>query len=239
MEAVIFCLPYAGGSRLSFKRIEKRNSDLKFITIEYIAHKDRFTDNNDDVIRKCCDTIIKFDVKEYYILGYSMGGIIGYEVIKELERRVQALPLGLIVISCNSPDIGVPKLLDDNELDYNSQIVSMGGVPKILQDDSEMLGFFVNMIKYDLQILFKILNKSNMKSINTDIMFFHGVNDNIIESNSHSNWKKFTKCSYYFKLLDDGHFINENSEKIIINKIKKHYKIKRGSKYEQNTNILF
>lgn len=232
LEAVIFCLPYAGGSRLSFKKIEKKNSNLKFIPIEYITYKDRFTNSNDDVIKKCCDTIIECNIKEYYILGYSMGAIIGYEVIKELERLGQVLPLGLIVISCNSPDIGVPKLLNDNKLDYDSQIVSIGGVPKYLHDDSEMLKFFLNMIKYDLQVLFRVLNKSNMKAINTDIMFFQGVNDNIIESNSCLNWGEFTSSYYYFKLLDDEHFMNENSEKIIIDKIKKHYKIKKEIKYE-------
>lgn len=93
-----------------------------------------------------------------------------------------------------------------------------------------MLQFFLIMIKYDLEVLFRILNKSNMKSINTDIMFFQGVNDNMIESNSCLNWGEVTNFYYYFKLLDDEHFINENYENVIINKIKKHYKFTKQEK---------
>lgn len=239
MDAIIFCLPYAGGSRLCFKGMQKRNKSMKFIPIEYISYDDRVGDNNSDIIMQCCDTIIKYRAKEYYILGYSMGAIIGYEIIKELEKREYFAPLGLIIISCNSPDVGMPKFFKSNNSVSSSQIISLGGIPEKLRENTELLNLFVELIKYDLKLMEELLKKGDLRAINTDLMFFQGVYDNVIESRTCLNWGEFTNTYYYFKKLNDGHFINEHSEKVIINKILRHYEVKKEESYGENTHILF
>lgn len=104
----IICLPYAGGSGLTYSKWKKYlEPRVELVTIEYSGRGRRYKEglidgfdaNLDDVLNR----IIPEIDNEYVIFGHSMGAIYAFEVVSEIEKRGLLPPRLLIVSGAMAP----------------------------------------------------------------------------------------------------------------------------------------
>ena len=93
MKTQLFCVPYAGGTTDLYNELEAYLSeDIELVRIEYAGHGKRleepFYDSFQDMVSDAKRMIMeRMDpTSENAFLGYSMGSLVVYEVLRQWEQ---------------------------------------------------------------------------------------------------------------------------------------------------------
>jgi surfactin synthase thioesterase subunit len=85
--------------------------------------------------------------------GHSFGGLVGYEVAAELERRGTAAPSHLFVSGCRAPHRAHMNrwTLPAEDADLISEVEERyGAIPRAVRDEPELLARFLPILRADL-----------------------------------------------------------------------------------------
>lgn len=218
----VFALPCAGGSSAMYYGITKYNTEeLKFVPIELSGRGSRFAEplykNFDEAVKDIYDFLCSMiDEVDYALFGYSMGGLLVYELCCMLKINNKKMPRHIFFASINPPHYKsdfqrVGGTLSDEELlDF---VIRIGGVPKYLSRDSTFRMMFFPIIKNDFKILFKYMPSEKIH-FDIDITVLYGKRD-IDVVNSINNWRIYTTTNFEKVQFNGNHFfINQYAEEI-------------------------
>ncbi len=152
----VFAFPYAIGNANAFNDYKEfvRN-DFEVIAHEYPGHGSRF-------LEPCLKTIedMAMDAYEnikdkidgaYIILGYSMGSLVCYELLRIIEKEHKRMPIAAFFMASESP--GTEPVFRDcdnmNLEQVRELLVSMEGTPKEVIESDEMISLLSNIVKSD------------------------------------------------------------------------------------------
>ncbi|WP_440880417.1 thioesterase II family protein [Tenacibaculum sp. C7A-26P2] len=156
----IIALPFAGGNKYSFKKLEKfLPNSVAWITLELPGRGGRFDQPIlEDINLMVSDLFeqIKLYVSEdeYMIYGHSMGTVLGYELTKLLVKLKYKLPQCLFFTGRGAP--GVHEMDRRSILPKNKfwvRVKNMGGLPKEILEHEELLELFYPILKADFKAL--------------------------------------------------------------------------------------
>lgn len=152
----VFAFPYAIGNASAYNDYKELvKNDFDVIPYEYSGHGSRF-------LEPCLKTIedMAMDAYEkikdeidgpYIILGYSMGSLVSYELLKIIENKHRNLPLAVFFMASESP--GTDPVFTDCENmsleDVRKLLIGMGGTPKEVLESDEMISLFSGVVKGD------------------------------------------------------------------------------------------
>ncbi|WP_233899245.1 thioesterase II family protein [Tenacibaculum piscium] len=226
-KSKIVAIPFAGGNKYSFNKIEQHiSSDFEWITLELPGRGERFKEpllNNipdmvDDLYVSIHQHIIKGD---YVLFGHSMGSLLGYELIKKIRKNGLKLPFCAFFLGRGGPKhnrFTNKKSTLPQEL-FWEEISKIGGVPKDFFNQKDLLEIFYPVLKNDFRAI-ENYSYSKMKrpfSIPMNIMMGE---DEIGEEEKTSikemkDWVNETSATCNFEIVKGNHFfIHENSEMI-------------------------
>jgi len=104
----MFCLPYAGGGASVYNSWSNSLPD----TIELQAvqlpgresryNEPKFTDIH-ETAKALADSIKPYLDRPYGLFGYSMGALVAFELMRELRRRGEPLPIQLFIAAMRAP----------------------------------------------------------------------------------------------------------------------------------------
>ena len=107
----LFCIPQAGMGAWAFHGWQKElGSDIEVMPIELPGRNSRMREKRYTSMRELVTAIVdallgEFRKYPYAILGHSMGAWIAYEVVHELRRRHEPLPIKLYVSANRAPHL--------------------------------------------------------------------------------------------------------------------------------------
>ncbi len=233
MSIKLFCFPYAGGSASMYVRWkQKLPEQIEVIPIELAGRGSRageklFNDFNDltiDVYDKVKGYIQPSDT--YALFGFSMGGLIAYEVYRKLLINKMQLPEHLFVIGREAPNTDIFKVNHLNDNDFIEEIFSYDGMPEELYNNKEVLNYFMPILRADFGIHETYTCTKEIDKINCNITVWYGKNDkSIIHENVHL-WKNFAGANFEIIELEGGHFFMKQHESTILDKVS-NYLIKK------------
>jgi surfactin synthase thioesterase subunit len=154
----LFCLPFAGGSKYSYRGYtEIAPQFLNIIPIEIPGRGSRFKENLltdidkmvDDVFNQISDRLSH----PYAIYGHSMGSLIGYLLTKKIIKENLNQPLHLFFTGCVGPSVRNKEtkrhLLPKDQ--FLQKIKELGGSPDEILNEPELMGFFEPILRADFQ----------------------------------------------------------------------------------------
>lgn len=220
----VYALPCAGGTSLLYNGMVKCNNEyVEVVPIELSGHGRRmsepFYDSFDEAVCDVYEFICKDVNKDtkYAILGYSMGGLITYEVCCMLENNGKKMPEHIFISSMRTPEcIGefgkIIQLSDEKIIEY---VVKLGGVPKEIAESSIYDELFFPVIKNDF-ILLNQYKASRIKTLDVDMTILYSEEDYQVKDDVQS-WKKYTSKQFDSISYEGGHFfINNCSDKLFL-----------------------
>ncbi len=234
----VYAIPCAGGTSMLFNEIAKQNNDnVEIVPIELAGHGKRIGepfyndiyDAVEDVYSIICDDI---ENEVFAIIGYSMGGLLAYEVCRLLEKRGKKLPIRLFIASMGTPENRsvFSKVGNYNDEELLRFVVELGGVTKDLIRDSTFNKVFFPIIKKDFVLLSRykipIVNR-----IDTSITVFYGEDDFTVEKKM-QGWKQYTNKEFDVISYKGGHFFIYNNSEQLFNAICKRLPYVWGGKEE-------
>ncbi len=219
----LFCIPHAGGScaiYYPFKRYIKENIEL--CPIELAGRGQRFNEDLYEDIQEAIEDVykqVKENIKgEFAFYGHSMGGIIAFEVMHKLLERDDLLAVHGFFSGCKAPHIPSKdkKIHLLSEEGFKKEVLAMGGTPKEVFEEKELLELFLPLLRGDFKIIENYQYKEKKIKLDVDMSVLNGKEDDL-SMNEIVEWKVHTKKKCKTYMFNGGHFFINQEEKEVVN----------------------
>lgn len=223
MKCKIFAFPYAFGAAHVYQNLKEiLCDDIDIVPIEYPGHGSRYGEAlMNDIVGLAKDayaqihTYLEKEV-EYALLGYSMGGLVAYELYKRIVRRGNKKPKVFFAFAASAPDVQyADRDYESYTLnDIKNKLIEMSGTPDEILNSDEMLEVFSPIIKNDL-IALRNYGKKELPKIKIDcpLTVVRGHGENAEDSYKHWNYFSGNQISYH-EIAGNHFFMFENSENL-------------------------
>ncbi|MGO1370119.1 MAG: thioesterase II family protein [Senegalia sp. (in: firmicutes)] len=215
---LLFCLPYAGGSEaIYYKWKNCLHQSIELYPIELKGRGKKMDKGFYENIEEAVDDIfnnIKYKINntDYAIYGHSMGSLLAFELYYKIEKMKFPKPKHIFFSGYEAPSIIRKKENTYNLSDYDfiKRIIELGGTPKELIENKELLEIFLPIIRNDFKIIENYNYQEREHKIECDISVLYGNQEDISLANILS-WKNHVSSGFKIYNLEGNHFfINEN-----------------------------
>ncbi|MEU6075097.1 alpha/beta fold hydrolase [Micromonospora sp. NPDC047074] len=210
----LFCLPYAGGGASVFRRWQDElGPDVEVLPVQLPGRENRISENPVFQVGDVADAVHERIRGPYAIYGHSMGGRVGFEVVRELRRAGRPLPLRLYVGGARAPHVtgqshfdGLSRLDDDQLL---RRLQEGGGLPAGLLEHRELVELLLPLLRADFGRVDGYRYVPD-EPLPMPIVAFNGRDDHSVTSEQSDGWREHTAAGFTLHEIDGGHFfLNE------------------------------
>ncbi|BBM86750.1 type I polyketide synthase [Candidatus Uabimicrobium amorphum] len=228
----VFCFPYAGGGASLFRTFhETMPEGVEVVPIQYPGRENLIK----EPLLKSVDKLVAEiypDVKEMLdvpcvFLGYSLGALVAFEMVRKLRRENDTLPQELIVAAHRSPHlpdstVQIHSLPDKEMVDVLRKTIT--DVPDQLWENEEMLKAYLPMIRADVTVS-ETYHYVDEEPLGCKILACGGTHDDHVSEEEILAWQKQTSAEFVHKMIEGTHFFlhdeKQDFHKMVANEMKK------------------
>ena len=208
----LFCFPYAGSSAEIFRDWQVELPIAIEVSPVHLPGRGRrarekpFT----ELLRLAevsATALLSHIDKPYALFGHSVGAIIAFELARVLRRKEAPLPLHLFVSGCRAPQLTFTRRRthDLPSADLIAELCRLNGTPSQVLESSEMMQFFLPVIRADLQMV-QTYNYVAETPLSCPISAFGGSQDFDETPEMLSAWREQTTSSFHLHMFNGSHF---------------------------------
>ncbi|NYF58642.1 thioesterase domain-containing protein [Micromonospora purpureochromogenes] len=206
----LFCLPYAGAGASAFRRWQEGiGPDVEVLAVQLPGRENRISEDPRFTVPDVAAAIAGRADRPYAIYGHSMGGRVGFEVVRELCRTGRPLPLRLYVGGARAPHVTAPSLfdglsrVDDDEL--LRRLGAGGGLPAELLEHPELVQLLLPLLRADFG---RVDNYRYVpgEPLPVPLVAFSGRHDRAVSREQSVAWAAHTAAGFALHEIDGGHF---------------------------------
>lgn len=221
----LFCFHHAGGSAAVFRNWTGGLSDLEVHAIQLPGRGTRFQEPASprlrELARNVADGIGPLLQGSYALFGHSFGGLLAFEVARELERRGRGHLVHLFVSARRGPRLpdSAPPLsgLDDAAL-LSEVCARYGGIPDAILREPELLQLLLPALRADLEALETYVYEPR-EILGCPITAFGGVDDRWATTRELQAWQSETTGAFSMRQFAGGHFYLPSAESLVCEEI--------------------
>jgi surfactin synthase thioesterase subunit len=209
----LVCLPFAGGSKYSYRSYEEKASPfLNIISLEYPGRGTRI---REPLITEVAGLVedayqqIKGNVgqRDYAIYGHSLGGLVGWLLTRKIIANDHTPPLHVFITGTSGPsstsrDEKKRHLL--GRVEFMEEIRKLNGSPDEILQDAELLDYFEPILRADFKASETYLYEES-PPLDIPLTVITGTEEDL-ETKNIELWQKETKRKVDFKRMDGNHF---------------------------------
>ncbi len=215
----IFGFPYAGGSITSLRPLgEFVAPDTNLYVASLPGRSLRFGEapvtRLPTLVNALAQAIEQTLPKDFVLYGHSMGGILAFEIARELRRRNHPPPKALVVSGVSAPQLfGKPpsehryNLPHDDFIDY---LKELEGTPTEVLEHPELMEMMLPILRADFEICdtYRLTEDS---PLDIPIHALFGKEDHAVGQQGMQAWSAHTCSDFRFSEYEGGHFfINDH-----------------------------
>ncbi|HEV2148792.1 MAG TPA: thioesterase domain-containing protein, partial [Longimicrobiaceae bacterium] len=145
--------------------------------------------------------------RPYAVFGHSLGGLLGFELVRELRRRGAPLPAHLFVSASRAPHLPdqrppIHRLPEDRLI---TELRKMNGTPEEILRELELLRLFLPLVRADFAILETYLHR-NEAPLELPVTAFGGHDDRRVERPELEGWAEQTSAGFELEMFPGDHF---------------------------------
>ncbi|MDP4501995.1 thioesterase II family protein [Nonomuraea turcica] len=214
----LFCLPYAGAGASAFRGwAAAAGPQLEVLPVVLPGRESRYTEPFDVDIAELASAIAARADRPYTIYGHSMGGRLGFEVIRELRKRGERQPLRLCLGGCRPPDILEPlaELSSVSDEELLGRLAELGGLPAEILTEPELCELILPVLRADFTWL-DTYEYEPEPPIEVPIVAFAGAEDHSVTPDDMRGWARHTTAGFDLRVEPGGHFfLHERRDHIL------------------------
>ncbi|WDZ82465.1 thioesterase domain-containing protein [Micromonospora cathayae] len=206
----LFCLPYAGAGISAFRRWRDAiGDDVEVLPVQLPGREVRIAEDPNFTVAEVADAIAARVDRPYAIYGHSMGGRLGFDVVRELRRTGRTLPVRLYVGGARAPHVtdvshfdGLSRASDSELLD---RLRSGGGLPAGVLDHPELVALLMPLLRADFGRVdsYRYVPEEPLP---VPIVVFSGRTDQAVTRAQSAAWERHTAAGFTLHDVDGGHF---------------------------------
>ena len=220
---ILFCLPYAGGSEAVYYDWRKYlDPSIHFMPVELKGRGRRFNEafykDLDDAVNDILTQIKPHITHDAYaIFGHSMGCLLAFELYYKISLENLRKPMHMFFSGQAAPCANKIRkklyILPDRE--FIEEVTALGGIPKELLENKELLELIMERLRNDFRITENYTYKERGQNIECGMTVFNGKNDNITLEEL-LLWKSHGSNGVQIHRFSGGHFfINKNMKSVV------------------------
>jgi medium-chain acyl-[acyl-carrier-protein] hydrolase len=161
-------------------------------------------------------------VPAFAFFGYSMGGLLSFELARYLARHYELKPTILFIAACRAPElINCGKLiyqLPDGEF-LESLQQRFGGLPAELRATPELLVPYTGLLRADMTLV-ETYRYWPGPPLECPIAAFGGQDDPAISYTELKGWERHSEVGFSLRRLPGGHLFIRSAEDLLLNYIR-------------------
>jgi surfactin synthase thioesterase subunit len=161
----------------------------------------------DDAVDDLLPGVLALTDAPYCIFGYSMGAVLGFELVRRLSRESTRPPALLIVGGAEAAHLPRrhPLVHDLEDEQFISTLRALGGTAPEIFEEPELLELLVPMVRAD----FKMLETYEYRPgppLDCPIVSYLGASDRDIAPDRAQRWSELTVRPMPQRVFPGGHF---------------------------------
>ena len=219
----LFCFPYAGSTTVVYRPwVDWLPPFVELMAIEYPGHGKRLREKPfhkiPDLVQPLTQAILPLLNRPYAFFGHSMGALVAYEVIRQLQQLGTALPIHLFVSGRSAPHIPEtvePPLYTLPDEEFKQKLREFNGTPEEILNHDELMELLLPILRCDFEAC------ETYKHIPGDplpipISALGGLSDESVPPDHIRAWQSHTSKQFRFHFFPDGHFFIHSHLKEVV-----------------------
>jgi len=220
----LFCFPYAGGSEVAFRTWQQNLPEtIEVLPIQLPGRGPRMKEPPLTRLAPLAQALTQSLRPEmdmpFAFFGHSMGGLIAFELARQLRREGGPLPVHLFISAKCCPkdtnDLWAGEL-PDNEL---IQILQrFEGTPREVLENEELMQLLLPVIRADMKLCNSYVCDPE-PPLPCPITVFGGLQDQRSGRKCLEGWQDYTSGRFILRMFPAGHFFLRTCESSILETI--------------------
>lgn len=236
-EMRLFLFPYAGSGPSAFgKWFSEFDMHLEARIAHYPGRGSRYKEppikQMDILVRGLSQAIQPFLDKPFVLFGHSFGGLVAFELARELRRQNLPQPRILFISACNAPqtsDSHLP-IHDLPDPEFLEKLKELNGLPTEAANNSELLELVLPILRADFEAFENYQYIPNELSLNFPIHAFGGHDDSRVNQEHLAGWAIHTNAEFKSRFYPGNHFFINTAQEMVIKSITTDIKLSHANR---------
>lgn len=220
----LFCFPYAGGGEAAYRTWKQYIRDtIEVVPVQLPGRGSRLAERAFTRLRPLVivlsDCLASEIDRPFAFFGHSMGGLIAFELARQLRRERRPQPVHLFVSAkCCPPRAEIlpaPELSDAQLIDALRQYE---GTPAEVLADVELMKLLLPAIRADMEVCNTYVCDPE-PPLNCPITVFGGLEDHVSGRSCLEGWRSHTTGPFTVRMFPGGHFFIQKWERSVLDVI--------------------
>ncbi|HXU44151.1 MAG TPA: thioesterase domain-containing protein [Thermoanaerobaculia bacterium] len=217
----LFCFPYAGGGASAYRGWgSSLPADVEVCPVQLPGRESRLRDQPFDhlepLITALAGALRPWLDLPFAFFGHSMGGLISFELARELRRLRAPEPFHLFVSARRGPQVpnreepihGLP------EPEFLERLRELNGTPEEVLQHAELMRLLIPILRADFAV-----NENYEyvpgEPLSVGISAFGGLGDVEVTKEDLAAWKDQTRGRFRLRMLPGDHFFVHSGREMI------------------------
>lgn len=219
--ARLICVPYAGGAASVYRAWEHLVPDnIEVCAVEFPGRGARLGEapfrRLPPLVRSLTDALEPLLDLPFAIFGHSMGGLVAFEVARQLRRRGWSEPCHLFVSASPSPDRppALPLLHDAPDKELKEQLQQLNGTPREVLENDELMALALPVIRADFAAL-ETYEFHHEPPLDVPLTVIGGLQDRTVRPVALQGWRAHSTRPRLALLPGDHFFVHDLAPEIV------------------------
>lgn len=221
-QARLFCFPYAGGSAAIYQGwAEQLPAPIDVCPVHLpgrgVRVKEEAYTRVSDLVRDLTPAILPLLDKPYAFFGHSMGGLISFELARELRRQNAPAPAHIFISGRKAPQTPQLEAFIYNlpESEFVETLLRLNGTPTDILENKELMGIMIPLLRADFELCETYLYVDEAP-LESPITVFGGIQDFEVDLVHLQAWSEQTTGSFVRRLLPGNHFFLQSQATLLL-----------------------
>ncbi len=217
----MFCFPYAGGGASAYRGWNNSlPADIEVCPVQLPGRESRLRDPAYDrsgpLIQGLADALVPYFDLPFVFFGHSMGGMISFELSRELRRRGKTLPLHIFVSGRRAPQLPAREepIHDLPEPEFFEKLRELNGTPEEVLQHAELMKLLLPVLRADFAVN-ETYEFTEEEPFDFGISAFGGLGDEEVTKEDVDLWRLHTRGRFRLRMLPGDHFFLHGSKDLL------------------------
>ena len=217
----MFCFPYAGGGASAYRGwAGALPADVEVCPVQLPGRESRLREapftRLEPLVTATADALVPHFDLPFVFFGHSMGGLIAFELTRELRRRGAPEPLHLFASGRRAPQVPDrdEPIHDLPEEQFVERLRELNGTPEEVLQHAELMRLLTPLLRADFSVN-ETYEFRPGEPLEAGISAFGGLGDAEVTKEDLEAWREHTRGRFRLRMMPGDHFFLHSARELV------------------------